>query len=212
MRNSRLLREISLLILGTTVLLSVFTLVKISRRESIPSNLAQYSHARQIAERSFKQRNWDSALASNHQLIEQDPFNSHARYNKAKASYHIVMEAQKMLETIKQSGTRDEVVAARKDFRQKIEMTQQLFSHCMEFSRYRNLSLIFLAALARKNQQHELALDYLESAVDDGFHDPQIHIKDFGSFGDSPRYHQILQREHLNKIENQFTVPANRKF
>ena len=200
MNKFRLFRDVGLLLVGGIVLFGLYTLVNMYGAKKQSENRSEFSNARRVAELSIKSQNWQSAIASNKKLAEQDPFNGHAWYHQATASYSVVDEARRGLDDLEKENADPETIsAAETALNENILSAREVFLSCLDFARYRNRSRIYLASLESMLDNKEKALDHLELAVKDGFYNRQFRISRFGSLRDSPRFADILRMENENK-------------
>lgn len=200
MKKYRLIRDFALLLTGAAVLFGLFTLVNMFGSKTENNSRSDVSNARRVAELSQKRRNWPSAIAGNQKLIEQDPYDGHARWFRAASHRQLTMEVYRDLDDLKkQSGPQNEIDTLQASFKEKAEEACVLYSECLDFARYRNRSRASIALMHMLLGNTEKSLDFLELAVNDGYYNRQYSLGAFDLLRSQPRFRAINQQENRNR-------------
>ena len=171
MKKTRILRDITILVLGIGAIFGVVTLFnsfELGRQATSPDNL---SVERQKADSLISSNDWAGAIPENLKLVERDPFDGHAWFSLAQGRFQVAVDSWENLWSIsEESGAENDVaIAARREMESLVDDAIECFEKCIDFARYRRGALANIAYLHGLCGRNRLAIKYFNMAVRDGY-------------------------------------------
>jgi hypothetical protein len=200
MKKFRIVRDVSLLLFGGFLLFGAVTLVNMFGGNQDLEQRSEFSNARRVAELSVKREDWKAVVASNQKLIQQDPFNSHAWYAKATASFRITTEDREAVSALETAqADEQQITEAKAKLTESAKMARDNFVSCLDYVRYRNTARIYLASLESTLGNKPVAMNHLKEALEDGFYSRQYRIGNFQSLRNEDGFAELLAMESKNR-------------
>ena len=200
--NPSRLRDFAVLCIGGLIVFGVVTFVTYYAKGDDEVDSSNHSPARRLADMSLKREDWENVKTGNQRLIELDPFNGHAWFNKGNAEFQqMLIKRRRYLRTMNRGNkTEEELEKLKEDFLSTAKVALDTFKGCLDFARYRNRSRAQLAYIYICLDNSELALNNLEDAVNDGYYNKRYGLQAFQSLESSPRFEYIKEKESENRV------------
>lgn len=218
MKLKRFARDAGM-VLGFCGAFYLLTIV-VGRLDGDTADNSDFSRTRKRADQAVERRDWNSASLDFEKLAQDDPYNGHARFRTADSySRQRNLVLNKLRESI-DSRSEEE----RKEMRDQINdlgaKAKENYIEAKKFARFREESLLHIAAIDAYHNRNQEALDALAEFVDYGyFTNGLTQYRSFGYGGDKytsaaavfdpessgirlhaePRFWEIVRKESLNR-------------
>ena len=209
---SKRIRDWFLLAIGGAVTLAiVLWLVPFGDESQTRISPNNFSPARMEADQHLKENGLIAAMSSNRRLVEQDPFDGHARFRLGKGMFRSIRELGDTLPQIEEEEglDSDRYVEVKKQMESQAGEAIQCFEACTDFARYRAKSLAAIALLHGRCGRDDEALEFFGQAIREGYRIQGIQGVDSFSFLDKRPEMKVLRlQEQRNR--SRFYLPLDR--